>query len=594
MVAIVSNYTALLSAQSWVNPPSPVLQPPARPTFITYSFPTTIPAHVRETYPTVARTWEAFSAADKQMARQALQQWGAASGIVFLEVGRDRGDILFNWMNFSRLPDEREASAFAYYPLGTGRSSEGIRLEEFTLNSGDVYLNTAERTRTFANATEKMSTLLHEIGHAIGLKHPFEPRGFNDRILARALDDQAHTVMSYTGAGLGKLGTLDVVAVRALYGGPAADGSHVAYWRWLPSTETLILKGKAIADTILGTSVRDQIFGLLGNDTLVGFAGADLLDGGLGADRLLGGKGNDTLKGAAGIDKLYGGEGSNDILMPGLDGGLVDGDGGIDILDFTGVAVPVRIDLTSGLGTIGSATLFVREIETVIGGSGADVLSGSFGNDRLSGAGGADTLRGRGGNDYLDGGPGSDTIDFSQSVVGITVNLGAGAQNTGEGIDTLVAIENAIGSPWNDVLTANATGSSLQGGAGDDTVNGRSGADLLSGGAGFDTLTGGGGPDRFVFGVSPLLGWDTITDFDPAGNDLILLSQAVFSIASGTLDASAFVIGAAAGDLDDRIIYNSATGDVVYDANGSDPGGDLKIAQLAPGLTLTNADFVVI
>lgn len=587
---VVSNYTALLSGQSWVNPQGTV-QPTARPTFVTYSFPTTLPAHIKELYPTPAQTWQTFSAEDKVMARQALQQWGAASGLVFLEVGRDRGDILFNWMNFSRLP-ERDAIAFAYYPAGSGNLAEGIRLQEFTLWSGDVYLNTLERTRSLADKTEKMTTLLHEIGHAIGLKHPFEGNLYNSKTLSPALDDQAHTVMSYTGAGLGSLGTLDIAAVRALYGGPAADGSHVASWRWMAATETLILKGKATGDTLLGTSVRDQIFGLGGDDTLVGFAGADLLDGGVGVDVLVGGKGNDTLKGSTGVDRLYGGDG-NDILMPGVGGGRVDGGAGIDTLDFTGVVRPVGVDLSINIATFLGEALAVRGIETVIGSSAADALTGGSGNERLFGAGGADMLRGGGGNDYLDGGPGSDTVIFSQSFVGVTVNLALG-RATGEGIDTLVAIENAIGSSQADQLTAKATGSSLKGEGGDDTIVGGAGADELTGGTGFDRLTGGGSPDRFVFDVLPVSGWDTITDFDVSGDDLILLNHVVFAGPLGTLSATAFATGTAADELDDRIIYDPLTGNLLYDADGSDPGTSVQFGRVAIGLALINADFVII
>jgi Ca2+-binding RTX toxin-like protein len=60
------------------------------------------------------------------------------------------------------------------------------------------------------------------------------------------------------------------------------------------------------------------------------------------------------------------------------------------------------------------------------------------------------------------------------------------------------------------------------------------------------------------------------------------------------LDADAFHIGAAAADAEDRIIYNEMTGALIFDSNGNAAGGATQFAQLATGLALTNADFVVV
>jgi Ca2+-binding RTX toxin-like protein len=64
--------------------------------------------------------------------------------------------------------------------------------------------------------------------------------------------------------------------------------------------------------------------------------------------------------------------------------------------------------------------------------------------------------------------------------------------------------------------------------------------------------------------------------------------------ATGTLDAAFFRIGTAAADANDYIVYNSLTGALIYDANGSAAGGAIQFATLSTGLSLTNADFVVI
>lgn len=83
-------------------------------------------------------------------------------------------------------------------------------------------------------------------------------------------------------------------------------------------------------------------------------------------------------------------------------------------------------------------------------------------------------------------------------------------------------------------------------------------------------------------------------DFSSA-SDSFYLDDAVFSGigAKGSLAAGALRFGTAAGDADDRIIYDQPTGKVYYDADGSGAGAALLFAQLAPGTSLANIDFIV-
>ena len=104
---------------------------------------------------------------------------------------------------------------------------------------------------------------------------------------------------------------------------------------------------------------------------------------------------------------------------------------------------------------------------------------------------GNDTLEGREGNDTLDGGGGVDTAMYiGDELGGVTVSLAiAGPQNTiGSGIDTLVSIENLIGTSFNDILTGNAACNVLDGNSGDDTRQGAQVSDFLFGGDGDDVL----------------------------------------------------------------------------------------------------------
>ncbi|MGC4096185.1 MAG: calcium-binding protein [Nitrospira sp.] len=154
--------------------------------------------------------------------------------------------------------------------------------------------------------------------------------------------------------------------------------------------------------------------------------------------------------------------------------------------------------------------------DAVYGQAGNDTLYGRAGDDTLRGGEGNDSLNGGTGNDYLDGGTGIDTASYITAAAGVTVNLGlAGAQNTGgAGLDTLVSIENLIGSNFNDILTGNAGNNVLSGLAGNDTLNGGNGDDQLAGEAGRDTLNGGSGNDLFKYNL-------TSDSPSGAGRDLI-------------------------------------------------------------------------
>ncbi len=193
-------------------------------------------------------------------------------------------------------------------------------------------------------------------------------------------------------------------------------------------------------------------------------------------------------------------------------------------------------------------------IENARSGSGNDSLNGNGANNDLSSGAGNDTLVGRGGNDHLNGGVGNDTL---------------------------------VGGAGRDLLRGGDGNDSIRGGSGDDTVIGFAGNDTLFGGTGADTF-------RFNSALSASTNVDRIMDFGEL-HDTIRLDNDVFTAAGpiGALSTAAFRIGTAAQDADDRIIYDSATGKIFYDADGSGAGAQVLFAQVTAGLALTSADFLV-
>lgn len=380
-----------------------------------------------------------------------------------------------------------------------------------------------------------------------------------------------------------------------------ADGSLLAginvYDGDDPATATRWVEGDGFDKVfITGSAHADQLSGSLSDDTLRGGGGDDILSGLYGTDTLIGGDGNDTLE----LDVQ-----SYHSAYNGL--------GYFGPTSFTsGATIDLALTTAQALPTVSSSDLSLGQVildsienilgtslgDTLTGNASANILRGRGGNDILDGKEGNDTLSGGSGNDTLTGGADTDTADYTGAIAGVTVNLSfATAQNTvGAGTDTLATIENLVGSALADTLTGDSGGNVLEGVTGNDKLRGQDGNDTLKGGIGADTLTGGNGVDRFVFDTSLGTGnVDHITDF-ASTTDKIVLDNAIFAVlADGGLAAGTLRNGTAAGDADDRIIYDAATGNLFYDRDGTGGLAAIRFAVLDNHpASLALGDFVVV
>ena len=354
--------------------------------------------------------------------------------------------------------------------------------------------------------------------------------------------------------------------------------------------------GTANMDMIIGTTAANILTGGIGNDTVNGDAGADTLFGSAGDDSLIGGSGNDILSGGSGIDSIEGGIG-NDQLIGGNSGDtyIVDAAGDI-IVEVAGqgfdrvlARVSYVLAADDDIETLQTISTGSTTAINLTGNVLAQNLFGNAGANTLDGTGGADTLRGHNGNDtlivrnaatILIEGLGEGTAD--RVLAAVSFNLAAD-----DDIETLQTISSGSTAALN--LTGNALSQSLFGNAGANQLDGREGQ---------DTLTGAGGADRFVFAtaIAPT-NVDRITDF-AHGVDKILLEGGFFTgIGNGGLLDSQFHAGASgqATSSTERIIYETDTGHLWYDADGS----NTAIARVLFG-TLTNvatgltaSDFIV-
>jgi Ca2+-binding RTX toxin-like protein len=222
-------------------------------------------------------------------------------------------------------------------------------------------------------------------------------------------------------------------------------------------------------------TVGSQQFTVSGVERLL-FGGSDdfiSLSAASDSLRVFGGAGNDYLS-INPSSAAFGQDGDDTFWISGSFGsatsGQVDGGSGTDLLKTN---IGFVVDLAAGTAESFEASYSIAGIEnvsvslsgyaaTAFGDDGANVLSvvdftddgragvtfyGRGGNDELLGSSGDDVLEGGAGNDTLDGGAGNDTASYAHASTGVTVDLGTAApQDTGEGIDTLVSIENVTGS----------------------------------------------------------------------------------------------------------------------------------------------------
>jgi Ca2+-binding RTX toxin-like protein len=204
------------------------------------------------------------------------------------------------------------------------------------------------------------------------------------------------------------------------------------------------------------------------------------------------------------------GRGGDDIL---------DGGSQVDTVSYAEATAGVTVDLTvAGPQATGEGTDTLVGIENLTGSAFADTLKGDAGSNYLRGGGGNDTLMGRAGDNILDGGEGVDTVSYAGAAVGVTVDLGssAGAHGSGDGFDTLISIESAIGSASADTLVGNAQANALSGGGGNDRVTGALGCDTLTGGAGADVFD----YDALAESATGSGNRDIITDFQKGLDDI--------------------------------------------------------------------------
>lgn len=487
----------------------------------------------------------AFSVTQQQAARDALAEFAGVADIVFSEQAFGSSSATLRFAEFSGI-----STAYGYYP-NSGESG------------GDMGFNPTQYDNPTLGSYAFV-TFLHEIGHAMGLKHGHETSGpgamtadrdgmefsivtYNSFVgqntspgfYTNSTDNYAQTLMMY-----------DIAAMQRLYGANFTENATNSVYTFNPTTGAMMINGVS-----QGTPAANVVFRTVwdgnGVDTYdlsnyVTNLALDLSPGGWSDFDVGGNAQRAQLNAGWDSSGTFVGSSAYEYARAHL----------FNALQYNGDARSLIENAKGGsgndliTGNTGVNTLWGNSgNDSIFGGNANDRLFGNIGNDTLNGGLGGDRLFGGNDTDFIFGGKGNDRAYGGGG--GDDINGGRGNDRAygGSGTDTIVGSlgsdslygdnlsDTLFGGGGNDSLFGNKGNDQLFGGANNDRLYGGNNNDLLNGDAGADTVFGGAGADDFYFDRGD--GKDRYMDFQ---NNLDTLQLDNFSYLTSVADALSFAV----------------------------------------------------
>jgi serralysin len=503
-----------------------------------------------------------------------MELWGNVCGLSFSEVGAGSSntDIVFSTVNSTQMQSlGYSVTTLGFHEIPNGSNSIGTSEVCYGVYNWSLFKSD---TDSFDMGGYDFITLLHEIGHGLGLAHPHDDGG-NSSIYSGVsssgdmgdnnLNQGIFTTMSYidgnpanfsshSDVGYGYQATpmaFDIAAIQELYG---ANNSHNTgsntytlptvnaqnsntYWSCIwdaGGTDTISNSGSSIACTInlnaaplTGANAGGYISSnsaINGGFTIANGVTIENATGGSGNDTLTGNSGNNTLDGGSGNDTMVGGTGNDTYVVDSTSDTVTESSGqGIDtILSSVSYTASANVE---NLTLTGSSNI------NATGNSGNNTLTGNSGNNTLDGGDLKDKLYGGNGNDTLYGQAGNDLVYGQDGNDELYLDAGSDQLYGGDGNDWVYASGYTAATVDLSVRTFQNTGfgndiirdiENINGGKGNDTftgngevnnIRGNKGNDLIRGGDGDDLLYGGKGDDE-IYGEG-----DTDRFYADPGND---------------------------------------------------------------------------
>lgn len=441
--------------------------------------------------------FSAFNAEQRVAARRAMNLWDDLVSISFQETRSGSADITFGNTSTGG------AQAYAYLPFGRTDDAlynQAYGIEEAGRLGGDVWIDGFVASNFFPiqDSYYAVTTLIHEIGHGLGLSHPgdynatddddgdgvADPITYaNDAYFAQ--DSRQYSIMSYFDAYETGAQHIDFTLTNFAYA--ATPLVHdIAAIQAIYGADTTTRAGNTVYG--FNSNARDAVYDFTQNTRPI----VAIWDG----------NGRDTID--------FSGWNTPSIID--LNEGAFSSGGGV--LEF-----PTLEEVNANRAALGFAPrtqaqydyyVSLREELGLENGLFTDNISIAYGTviENAVGGGGDDLIVVNSAANRVDGGAGLDTVSYETATAGVTVSLLNGVGSAGAAGDRFTSIEGVIGSAFEDRLTGSASPNLFEGGAGD------------------DRLTGGGGRDAFVFKIAnAATGVDRISDF--GRDDLIVTDQAL-------------------------------------------------------------------